>query len=99
MKGFTIPNYYSIVFFLSLKRYTDLVLLQERNFCNYVLLFFLLMYYYIPRELFAIKISKKIAISMKSSVNLFDFTKLNLTPNYCNEFEIKAHYSLVEVLR
>lgn len=81
MKGFTIPNYYSIVFFLSLKRYTDLVLLQERNFCNYVLLFFLLMYYYIVRELFAIKISKKIAISMKSSVNLFDFTKLNLTPN------------------
>lgn len=81
MKGFTIPNYYSIVFFLSLKRYTDLVLLQERNFCNYVLLFFLLMYYYILRELFAIKISKKIAISMKSSVNLFDFTKLNLTPN------------------
>lgn len=56
------------------------------------------MYYYIPRELFAIKISKKIAISMKSSVNLFDFTKLNLTPNYCNEFEIKAHYSL-KVLR
>lgn len=81
MKDFTIPNYYSIVFFLSLKRYTDLVLLQERNFCNYVLLFFLLMYYYIPRELFAIKISKKIAISMKSSVNLFDFTKLNLTSN------------------
>lgn len=84
MKGFTIPNYYSIVFFLSLKRYTDLVLLQERNFCNYVLLFFfvnVLLYPFILYELFAIKISKKIAISMKSSVNLFDFTKLNLTPN------------------
>lgn len=34
---------------------------------------------------------------MKSSVNLFDFTKLNLTTNQYNEFEIKAHYSLMKV--